>query len=142
MRKLVAIFAACLLYTIYATAQTKVPLSAAEKNIGKTVTICDKISETKFLESAKTQPTLLNMGGVAPNNKLTVVINAENRKSFSYKPEETLAGRNVCVTGKLLDFKGKPEIIVTKPDQIQTLNEGGGGEIPEIRTRDFLWFEQ
>ena len=141
MRKPTAIFIACLLCTIYSTAQTKVSLANADKNIGKTVTICDRVSEAKFLETSKTQPTLLNMGGIAPNNKLTIVINAENRKNFPGKPEETFQGKNVCVTGKLLAFNGKPEIIVTKPDEIQTQSEGGS-EIPEIRTRDFLWFEQ
>lgn len=47
----------------------------------------------------------------------------------------------MCVTAKLVDYKGKPEIIGTRPNEIQTINEGGGGD-PEIWVKDFLWFEQ
>jgi micrococcal nuclease len=140
MKKILPFITAGLFFTVCGLAQTKVSLDDAAKNIGKTVTICDKVSGARFLEHSKTQPTLLNMGGVAPNNKLTIVINPEDRKNFTAKPEDTYAGKHVCVTGKLLDYKGKPEIIVTRPEEILTL-DGGSGD-PEIRTKDFLWFEQ
>ncbi|MCW3081764.1 hypothetical protein [Segetibacter sp.] len=140
MKKIFPFIAAGMFYTFCSHAQTKVSLEDAANNIGKIVTICDKVSGAKFPEHSKTQPTLLNFGGVAPHHKLTVVINAEDRKNFTTKPEDIYTGKQVCVTGKLIDFKGKPEIIVTKPDEILTL-DGGSGDA-EIRTKDFLWFEQ
>lgn len=141
MRKISTFIIAGSFYAFSATAQTKIPVEEASKHIGQTVTICDKIAGGKFLENAKTRPTLLTMGGgVAANSRLTIVINPEDRKNFPGHPEETFSGKLACVTGKLVDYKGKPEIIVTKPEEIQTLNEGGSGN-PEIRTKDFIWFE-
>ena len=63
--------------------------------------------------------TLLDVGGFNPNQDLTIMIAAADRPKFKGKPEEDFKGREVTVTGKLIDFKGKPEIIVTDPDQIK-----------------------
>lgn len=47
------------------------------------------------------------------------MIKSEDRAKFSYKPEEALKGKWVLVRGKLIDYKGKPEIIITEPTQIE-----------------------
>lgn len=140
MKKIFTLLTAGLLYTFYTTAQTKVPIEEASKHIGETVTICDKVYGAKFLETSKTQPTFLDLGGNVPNQKLTIVISFDDRKNFTGKPEETFVGKNVCVTGKLVDYKGKPEIIVTRPEDITAHDDGGGGG-PEIRTKDFMPFQ-
>ncbi len=55
------------------------------------------------------------MGGVDPNNKLTILINVESRKNFSGKPEETFAGKNVCVTGKCWILKENQKSLLLRP---------------------------
>lgn len=40
-------------------------------------------------------------------------------RTFPGKPEKDYANKNVCVTGKLIDYKGKPEIVATKPAEIK-----------------------
>jgi hypothetical protein len=42
----------------------------------------------------------------------------EDQARFTYKPEEKLKGKWILVTGKLIDYKGKAEIVVTNPSQI------------------------
>lgn len=98
---------------------TKITIDEAAKHIGETVTICDNVSGGRFLDSSNTKPTLLNMGGVFPNHKLTILINFVDRKNFPTPPEKTYSGKNVCVTGRVIDFKGKPEIIVESPQELK-----------------------
>jgi len=50
------------------------------------------------------------MGAEYPNQILTIVIWGSARKLFSYKPEEKLKNKSVCITGKIEVFKNKPEI--------------------------------
>ena len=59
------------------------------------------------------------MGAAYPDNPFTFVIFAENRKKFNYKPEEFLVDKQVCVTGEIKEFRGKPQIIVTDSTQVK-----------------------
>ena len=59
------------------------------------------------------------MGREYPGNPFTAMIKFKNRSGFSYKPEETLTGEIICITGTGQNYKGKPEIIVEKEDQIK-----------------------
>lgn len=100
-----------------ASAQTKIPSKEAAKHIGETVMVCDKVFGTKFFDNSGM--TLLDLGGNHPNQFLTVVINKEDRDKFKNKPEDYFKGTNVCVTGKIIDYHGKPEIIVTDPKDLK-----------------------
>ncbi|WP_017259516.1 hypothetical protein [Pedobacter arcticus] len=41
-----------------------------------------------------------------------------DRKKFSYAPESFLKRENVVVTGKVVEYKGKAEVVVTEPGQL------------------------
>lgn len=100
-----------------AFAQTTVPAKEAAKHIGEKVTICEKVYGGKFF--ANSGITLLNMGGEHPNELFTVVIKGDDRKKFAKAPEEDFANKTICVTGEVIDYKGKPEIVVNDPEQIK-----------------------
>jgi hypothetical protein len=106
-------------------AQITVAATEAKNHIGQIVSICDRIVDGRFLETTPTKPTLLNVGGVYPDNIFTVVINFESRANFSFKPEEFYLNKKVCVTGKVVDFKGKPQIVVLSPGEIQVDEQTG-----------------
>jgi len=104
-----------------ASAQTTaIPAKEAAKHIGEEVTICDKIFSGKFL--AGPGLTLLDVGGSHPNEALSLVIKGDDRKKFSTAPEDKFKGQQVCITGKLIDYKGKPEIMITDTVQIKIDN--------------------
>jgi DNA/RNA endonuclease YhcR with UshA esterase domain len=100
-----------------ASAQTKIPAKEASKHLNETVMVCDKVYGTKFFDESGL--TLLDLGGNHPNQCLTVVINKEDRSKFKDKPEDYFKGANVCVTGKIIDYHGKPEIAVTDPKDLK-----------------------
>jgi hypothetical protein len=103
-----------------AFAQTTIAVKDAAKHIGENVTICDKIYGGKFLNGAGL--TLLDMGGAHPNEVLTLLIKGDDRKKFKDAPEDAFKGKSVCVTGTLVDYKGKPEIIITEATQIKPVD--------------------
>ncbi len=100
-------------------AQVDVTAAEAKNHTDQVITVCDRIVDAKYLESSMTKPTLLNVGGAYPNHLLTIVINYEDRKNFPFNPEEFYLSKRVCVTGRVTDFKGKPQIIVLTPAEIK-----------------------
>ncbi len=53
-----------------------------------------------------------------PVQKLTVVIRGTNRDKFSGKRKKFLKQKRSGVRGKVTEYKGKPQIDVTEPEQI------------------------
>jgi hypothetical protein len=79
-------------------------------------TVCDQFYGGKVLGSGM---VLLNLGGAYPNQKITVVIKAEDRGKFKDAPDTYYDGKKVCVTGHVEMYKGKPEIVVTDASQLK-----------------------
>lgn len=102
---------------VAASPQTKIAAKDAAKHLNETVTIADKVYSTKLIENTKM--VLLDLGGTHPNQYLTVVIRGGDRSKFNAKPQEYYRGRDVIVTGKLINYKGKPEIIVSSPNELK-----------------------
>jgi len=117
--KHIAICCLGLLSAMAAHAQAPIKAAEAAKHLNEKATVCDSVYGGRWLENANGQPCLLNMGGSYPNNPFTFVIFGESRSKFPYKPEEYLVNKQVCVTGEIKDFRGKPQIIVAEPAQLE-----------------------
>lgn len=107
-----------ILLALAANAQTEVKLEELDKHVGDSVTVCTKIFGGIYLDRSKGTPTLLNAGGVYPNAPLTVFIGAEARAKFKEAPEVFFKDKEVCITGKVILYKEKPEIIIYDEKQI------------------------
>jgi hypothetical protein len=81
---------------------------------GKTITICEKVTG---IHETKGGNALLNFGKPFPDNAFSVVIFKLDREAFSYDPL-TLDTKTICITGTVIMYKGKPEIIVKKESEI------------------------
>jgi len=75
------------------------------------------VASAKYETNAKSQPTLLDLGKAYQNAVFTAVVYGENRAKFGI-PETSLRGERICVTGKISDYRGKPEIVLTDPSQL------------------------
>jgi len=95
-------------------AQAKVPVDSVSKHIGDTVVVCAEVYGVKSLEKL----TFINLGAAYPNSPLTLVIFAKDLPNFKTAPETLYSNKKICVTGKLEEFKGKPQIVITKPEEI------------------------
>jgi micrococcal nuclease len=61
----------------------------------------------------------LNFDKPYPDHTFTAFLPAANRAKFG-TPEKDYIGRQICVTGKIEEYHGKPEIILTDPQQIKS----------------------
>jgi hypothetical protein len=109
---------AIVLAAVFTKAQQEIKIEDLSKHIGDSVTVCTKIYGGIFLDRSNGTPTLLNAGGLYPNAPLTIMIGADARKQFKNPPEVFYKNREICVTGKLILYKEKPEIIVYEEKQI------------------------
>jgi hypothetical protein len=96
----------------------EIPPGEAKKHVGEKVKVCGKVVDTRFGETASRQ-TIISMGGGSPNQPLTIIISSDDRKNFSYKPEQFLKNKAICVNGKVVENNGKTELIVSRQDDIQ-----------------------
>ncbi len=81
------------------------------KNLGKTGTLCDTIYSLRIFSDTL---TLLNMGGIYPNQKYTIAIKG-NKINLNWAD---MKGKPLCITGVFILYKGRPEIEVTEPGNI------------------------
>ena len=118
MRKFICIFLFLFLCQSLVT-QTKITPAEAKRHIGENITVCGNVASTRFAESTSGQPTFLNMEKPYPNQIFTVIIWGKNRAKFG-NPEVDYNGKRICVTGKIEDYKGVPEIEAKTPGQIKS----------------------
>ena len=102
-------------------AQKSITFDEASKHIGDTVRICEKIISSNSVMATEGKPTILTLGNAGTDTPINIIIKAESRKRFDYKPEKDLLNRNVCITGKLELVDGKMMIVVNKQDDINII---------------------
>lgn len=63
----------------------------------------------------------INVGGCFPTNPFTAVVLARNFKLF---PDlDKLAGLRIEVSGKVEEYQGKPQIVVSSKGHLQVVEE-------------------
>ncbi|RFZ92931.1 hypothetical protein D0C36_16210 [Mucilaginibacter conchicola] len=87
-----------------------VKLENLKNYIGKTVSVQGKVYSVKDIGSM----VLANMGAAYPNQLLTLAFKGDTKALAG-----TLEGKTVSISGQVIDYKGKPEIIVTSAEQVK-----------------------
>jgi hypothetical protein len=90
--------------------------------IGDSVTVSGVVFTTRYFTETANQPTVLNIGAPYPNQLLTVVIEKSLRDEFAEKPEVLYLNKEVSVSGKVILYRNKPEIVIKDKSQLTVLN--------------------
>ncbi len=106
-----------LAYTLFVQAPS-ITAAEAKAHVGQQATVCGVVKSARWASNSNRKPTFLNLDDAYPKQTFTVVIFEENRGKFSPAPEEQFRDKQICVTGKIEEFRGTPEIVVTAPAQI------------------------
>jgi peroxiredoxin family protein len=114
--KKIAIAAAILFASYSSFAQTELPVDSVSSAIGQDVKVCATFYGMKETDKI----TLINVGAAYPNSPLTIVIYAKDKDKFksiikTFEKEKT----SLCVSGTVSEFKGKTQIAVERPEQLQ-----------------------
>jgi hypothetical protein len=75
--------------------------------------------ESVHYAPGKGQPIFLDLGRAYPRQLVSVHIRGSDRGKFERPPDETFAGKEICVTGVIQSYRGRLEIIVKEPLQIR-----------------------
>ncbi len=102
----------------FSSIQETISPEDAAKYIGQEKTVCGKVASTQYAPIINEQPTSLHLNKPYPNQVFTVLIRGSDRGKFEKPPETLYSGKEICVTGMIKSYQGRPEIIVKKPAQI------------------------
>lgn len=110
-----------------------IPANEAAQHVGETAQVCGHVASAAYFASIKGSPTFINLDRPYPDQTFTVVIWGDARGRFEGPPERLFDGKTVCVTGRIETYRGKPQIVVTSPDQMTTTAPlAGGGELSDL----------
>jgi hypothetical protein len=117
MRQFTILF--CLSFLSLFTCGQTISARQAMDFIGKEVKVCDIVVQVKFASTVNRQPTFMDFGAKYPNELFTALVWGDDLGKFTYSLKN-LQGKNICVSGVITLYKGRPEIIVHSPNQIET----------------------
>lgn len=86
----------------------------ASNYVGSAITVKGLVSQ---VSTSGGGTTFINFGGRYPNHVFYAVIFRKNQSQFS--GTHALEGKMVAISGKIDFYKGKPQIILHSPDQIE-----------------------
>jgi hypothetical protein len=89
----------------------------AKDHVGETATVCGRVADARYQETGS-HVTFLDFDKPYPEHMFTAFLPAQNRAKFG-TPEKDYKDKEICVTGKIEDYRGKPEIVLTDPQQIK-----------------------
>jgi DNA/RNA endonuclease YhcR with UshA esterase domain len=112
----ITLLVALLLWPVAAHPATLAP-EEAPSHVGERATVCGVVASAAYAARSNGQPTFLNLGKPYPDQIFTAVIWGDDRSKFG-SPESTLRGKNICVTGEIKLYRGKPEIILRDSKQL------------------------
>lgn len=120
--KKILLLAFVLLFVKNNYAQVLTPEDAT-KHIGDSIKVCGKIFGGHFFETSNGAPTLLNMGAAYPASPITIVLYNDVRIKMGYLPEIELKDKNICVSGKVVLHKEKPQIVIYNTSQLEVITK-------------------
>jgi hypothetical protein len=100
-------------------AQTgKIAAAEAKNHIGERATVCGTVVSVHYASGSRGQPTFLNLDEPYPRQIFTILIWGRDRGKFG-DVESKYRDADVCVTGKITEYRGSPETVANEPGQIE-----------------------
>jgi len=115
-RRVLAMSVALAGWAVAAQAESLTPDQAAQ-HAGETATVCGVVAAAKFAAQVRGGTTFLDFDKPYPNSTFSALIFASDRAKFG-APEKTAQGKDLCVTGKIEMYQGKPQIVLKDPKQL------------------------
>jgi len=94
----------------------------AQYYVGKneSIKVCGTVVSTKLSSKGN---IFINLDKKFPNQVFSISIFKDQVVNFSYNPDTFLAGKTICVTGKITNFNGTPTMSIGNEKAIEILEE-------------------
>jgi len=92
----------------------------ATNYMGQEVIVTDKVAQVTLRATV----ALINLNQKYPESPLTCVV--RNQDTNKFLNLESYFGKRVEITGRIISYQGRPEIILTLPEQIKLLSDSPG----------------
>jgi hypothetical protein len=109
--------AACVSLSAQAPKAQTVTAEQAKDHIGETAKVCGQVGSVHLAFKTRGQPTFVNFGRPYPHQVFTAIIWGLDRGKFG-EPEQSYVNKHICVTGKITQYHGQPEIVLHSPKQV------------------------
>jgi len=113
-----ATLAALIVAVLPAIAADALTAAQAGLHVGEQATVCGVVASTNYAIRSKGQPTYLNLDRPYRNQVFTILIWGNDRPKFG-TPETTFMSKRLCATGIIKEYRGKPEVVATDPQQLK-----------------------
>ncbi len=87
---------------------------------GERVTVCGTVVSTKLSSKGN---VFINLDKQFPNQVFSISIFKDKAGNFTYKPEEFLQGKKICVTGIITKYNGTPTMNIENEKAIKVVEE-------------------
>ena len=94
----------------------------ATNYMGQEVIVTDKVAQVTLRATV----ALINLNQKYPESPLTCVV--RNQDTNKFLNLESYFGKRVEITGRIISYQGRPEIILTLPEQIKLLSDSPGND--------------
>jgi len=88
-------------------------------NSNKKIIVCGTVVST---HKSRNNHVFINLDKAFPNQIFSITIWSSNIVNFSYKPEQELTGKKICVTGKIIEYEGTPAMYIDNEKRIEILD--------------------
>lgn len=99
----------------------RIAAAEARQHVHQEARVCGYVAQTKYAESATGKPSFLDFERPFPDSPFSVVIWGDNgdRARFAEPPELMYLHQDVCVSGRIELYGGKPQIEVRDPARLE-----------------------
>jgi len=112
---------------VYAQDKCGIAIQNASEHKGEDITVCGVVTQVSTPYNVAGDPTYLNFGGRYPNHSFTAVIWGRDTNKFIKNTDTFIyglkgyEGKKIAVTGVIQDYRGKPQIVLVNPEQIEVI---------------------
>lgn len=97
----------------------RITADQASKHIGDKITVCGLVAQATTVQYARGIPTFINLDKKYPDQPFTIVIWGKDLGKFSNLLRKLKKSGQICVTGTITEYRGKPQIVADNPNQIE-----------------------
>ena len=106
---------------LQASEPMKITTAEAKTHVGETVNVCGKVVATrisKYKVTGRGRPIILNLDQPEPKPVFLILTWPSDSAKLD-QAGKAYQGKQVCVTGKIVNARGVPQIITPEPAKIQ-----------------------